>query len=99
RIVSLGEPWNIPQSMRIFARLVVTRGRELVTVLAPPRNWMCIRLPAPLRGVRERLDHALCGQAVRGRGALEQPEVEADPLVARLRDVRARVRVRGDHGA
>ena len=42
RIDSLGLPWNIPQSMRTRARSVVSRNCEPVTVVAPPRNWMCM---------------------------------------------------------
>src|SRR5215207_3425657 len=38
RITSLGLPWNIPQSIRTRARSVVSRKREPVTVLAPPRK-------------------------------------------------------------
>src|SRR3954465_8187536 len=42
RIDSFGLPWNMPQSMRTFARSVVSRNCEPVTVVAPPRNWICI---------------------------------------------------------
>src|SRR5215210_6088622 len=38
RTDSFGLPWNIPQSMRIRARSVVSRNLEPVTVFAPPRK-------------------------------------------------------------
>src|SRR5207247_313996 len=36
--ISFGLPWNMPQSMRIFARFVVRRNCDPVTVVAAPRN-------------------------------------------------------------
>src|SRR6478736_8973479 len=42
RIDSFGLPWNIPQSIRTRARSVTSRNCEPVTVVAPPRNWMCM---------------------------------------------------------
>ena len=42
RIDSLGLPWNIPQSMRTRARSVSSRNCEPVTVVAPPRKWICM---------------------------------------------------------
>ena len=37
----VGLPWNIPQSMRTGAA-VSSRNWEPVTVVAPPRNWICM---------------------------------------------------------
>src|SRR5262245_24824942 len=48
---SLGLPWNIPQSMRIRARSVVSRNCEPVTVVAPPRNWICMATMVTARAI------------------------------------------------
>ena len=42
RIDLFGLPWNIPQSISTFARSVVSRNVEPVTVVAPPRKVMSI---------------------------------------------------------
>ena len=42
RTDSFGLPWNMPQSMRTLARSVTSRNWEPVTVVAPPRKWICM---------------------------------------------------------
>ena len=42
RTDSFGLPWNMPQSIRTRARSVSRRNWEPVTVVAPPRKWICM---------------------------------------------------------
>ena len=64
RTDSFGLPWNIPQSTRTFARSVVRRNWEPVTVVAPPRKWIC--MPRMVTGQRA-ADLAAGGAPSRGR--------------------------------
>src|SRR5687767_1312986 len=60
RTDSLGLPWNMPQSIRTRARSVSRRNWEPVTVVAPPRKWICMAVMVTARtpsgGEDERVD-------------------------------------------
>ena len=49
RTDSFGLPWNIPQSIRTRARSVSSRNCEPVTVVAPPRKWICMAAMVTVR--------------------------------------------------
>ena len=55
RTDSFGLPWNIPQSMRTRARSVTSRNCEPVTVVAPPRKWICMARMVTARRRRARI--------------------------------------------
>src|SRR5260221_1560898 len=71
RMDSFGLPWNMPQSIRIRARPVVSRYWDPVTVVAPPRNWISTIVRS------DRDDH----EGVDRDGEEEQAEVADGVLV------------------
>ena len=96
RIASFGLPWNIPQSIRTRARPVVSRKREPVTVLAPPRKVSSTSL-------RECDESTAIAVAVGGRAPSPEPGRRREgplPVASRvLSPTAARERARDEQHA